>query len=64
MATRRHISEEGILHSHRREHLKSYICFGSPTYPMPRGSNIYVLAEFFLPLYLAVSREVVCVALT
>jgi hypothetical protein len=23
-ATRRHISEEGILHSHRRENLKSY----------------------------------------
>jgi phospholipid N-methyltransferase len=24
-ATRRHIPEEGILHSHRRENLKSYI---------------------------------------
>jgi hypothetical protein len=24
-ATRRHISEDGILHSHRRENLKSYI---------------------------------------
>jgi hypothetical protein len=24
-ATRRHVSEDGILHSHRRENLKSYI---------------------------------------
>jgi hypothetical protein len=24
-ATRRHIPEDGILHSHRRENLKSYI---------------------------------------
>jgi hypothetical protein len=24
-ASRRHISEDGILHSYRREHLKSYI---------------------------------------
>jgi hypothetical protein len=24
-ATRRHISEDGILHSHRRENIKSYI---------------------------------------
>jgi hypothetical protein len=27
-ATRRNITEDGILHSHRRENLKSYIFFG------------------------------------
>jgi hypothetical protein len=26
-ATRRNIPEDGILHSHRRENLKSYMCF-------------------------------------
>jgi hypothetical protein len=30
-ATRRNIPEDGILHSHRRENLKSYICFVSGT---------------------------------
>jgi hypothetical protein len=25
-ATRHHIPEDGIIHSHSREHLKSYIC--------------------------------------
>jgi hypothetical protein len=28
-ATRRNIPEDGILHSHRRENLKSYILFSS-----------------------------------
>jgi hypothetical protein len=31
-ATRRNIPEDAILHSHRRENLKSYICLMSDTF--------------------------------
>jgi hypothetical protein len=35
-STRRHIPEDSILHSHRRENLKSYIC------------NLYTVVKYFV----------------
>jgi hypothetical protein len=34
-ATRRNIPEDGILHSHRRENLKSYTFFGNISELLP-----------------------------
>jgi hypothetical protein len=51
-ATRRDIPEDDILHSHRREHLKSYIVF--PYFPAPSkeycknyGESAYELIQFY-----------------
>jgi hypothetical protein len=39
-AVRRHIPEDDVLHSHRRENLKSYValCMSTPAYPSLFGS--------------------------
>jgi hypothetical protein len=48
-ATRRNIPEDTILHSHRRENLKSYIIFHMyPTRTNKRRSNLYLWAAMGL----------------
>jgi hypothetical protein len=38
-ATRRHISEDGVLHSHRCENLKSYVALTD--WSLQRGSSVF-----------------------
>jgi hypothetical protein len=59
-ATRRNISEDAILHSHRREHLKSYIMALSQLTPSPTAThphqyltiNYLQLKKFSVTVYL------------
>jgi hypothetical protein len=43
-ATRRNIPEDTILHSHRRENLKSFILFSALCIPLPRNRLSYDLS--------------------
>jgi hypothetical protein len=54
--TQRHIPEDGILHSHRCENLKSYISSFSP-------QNVVSLATYshLLPFFLSLFKSRACI---
>jgi hypothetical protein len=59
-AARRNIPEDAILHSHRRENLKSYKLISVFFPPPPEKPHTLVCSEYFLCYGVAVSLVLMC----